>query len=57
MARLALIADHLEVPDARQQALNTMITALTPWLLGGIITYTYTVLTAYETIPNITDNL
>ena len=39
MARLALIADHLEASDARQLALTTMKTAFTPWLLGDTITY------------------
>ena len=39
MARLALIADHLEAPEARQLALSTMKTAFTPWLLGDTIVY------------------
>ena len=34
MARLALVADHLAVPEARQLALASVKTALTPWLLG-----------------------
>ena len=37
MARLALVADHLGVPEARQIALASMETALTPWLLGDYL--------------------
>ena len=37
MARLALVADHLGVPEARQLALASMETALTPWLLGDYL--------------------
>ena len=34
MARLAQIADNLGIADARQQALQAVETALTPWLQG-----------------------
>lgn len=34
MAQLALIADELGIPDARQIALSNLKNALTPWLLG-----------------------
>ena len=34
MARLAQIADNLGIPEARQQALTALESALTPWLQG-----------------------
>ena len=34
MARLAQIADNLGIADARQQALQAIETAFTPWLQG-----------------------